>query len=382
VPEDPERARAHGDAGSAAFGRRLETIVAIAALALLVVGCVVVLRPFFSALLWAMILTYSTWPAYAWLEGHLQHSPSVAALIMTGLLALAFILPLILVATTLTDAAAALAESLRHLLGRGPPPPPDWVARLPLVGPELSTSWRELASNTSEFAAFVQPYLANARAWAFGAGIAMGNAALELSLSVFAAFFLYRDGMRMIERIRTIGQRIAGDNVHHLLLVTSSTIRGVVYGTVGGALAQGVLAALGFWLAEVPGALFLGSLTFLFGLVPGGPPLIWVSVTLWLVSVDRIGWAVFMAVWGFFGISGVDNLIKPYLISRESQMPILVVLLGVLGGALAFGFIGIFLGPTLLGVAYALLVDWSTGERERHRAAATSPPGGPAAPRN
>jgi predicted PurR-regulated permease PerM len=128
--------------------------------------------------------------------------------------------------------------------------------------------------------------------------------------------------------------------------------------------------------------LFLGSLTFLFGLVPGGPPLIWISATFWLASEDRFGWAVFMAAWGLFVVSGVDNLVKPYLISRSNRMPLLVVFLGVLGGAVAFGFIGIFLGPTLLGVGYALLVDWSAGEQERRRAAGPPMPQGEAGPRN
>jgi predicted PurR-regulated permease PerM len=348
------------ESSSAGFGRRIELIAALTAVALLVVGCVVVLRPFFSALLWAIILTYSTWPAYARLERRLRRPPWLAALIMTVALALAFILPLLLVATALTDVATGFADWLRHLLDQGPPPPPAWIARLPLVGPDLLDQWRELASNTAEFAEFAKPHLVHARAWALATGVAIGGAALELSLSVVAAFFLYRDGIYVVDRIRAIGQRIAGDRVHHLLLVTASTIRGVVYGTVGGALVQGILASLGFWLAGVPAALFLGSLTFLFGLVPGGPPLIWISVAVWLVSEGRIGWALFVALWGFVLISGLENVIKPYLISRESRLPFLVGFLGVLGGALAFGFIGVFLGPTLLGVAYALLLDWAS----------------------
>jgi predicted PurR-regulated permease PerM len=350
-----------GEPRTISVARRIETIAALTAAALLAVGCVVVLRPFFSGLLWAMILTYSTWPAYAWLEARLRHRPSLAALIMTLLLALAFVLPMIFLATTLADAATLYADSLRRLLEQGPPPPPEWIAALPLIGPDLLQAWRNLASDASEFAAFAQPYLANARAWALGAGVAIGGAVLELSLSVCAAFFFYRDGIRVVDRIRAIGQRIVGDQVHHLLRVTTSTVRGVVYGTVGGALAQGLLAALGFALAGVPATLFLGSLTFLFGLVPGGPPLIWIAVSIWLVTVDQVGWALFMVLYGFFVISGVDNLIKPYLISRESQMPFLIVFLGVIGGAMAFGFIGVFLGPTLLGVAYALPLEWGSG---------------------
>ena len=344
---------------SPGFGRRIELIAAIAGAALLVIGCVMVLRPFFSALLWAMILTYSTWPAYAWLEARLQHRPRLAALLMTAALALAFLLPLLLIASTLTGLATTFADWLRHLLAQGPPPPPDWIGRLPLVGPDLLGRWRELASNTEAFAAFVQPYLVDARTWALTAGEGIGMAALELSLSVLAAFFLYRDGIVVVARIRAIGQRLVGDKVHHLLLVTASTIRGVVYGTVGGALVQGALATLGFAIAGVPAVLFLGSLTFLFGLVPGGPPLVWLTVAAWLLSEERVGWAIFVALWGFFLISGLENVVKPYLISRESRLPFLVGFLGVLGGAFAFGFIGVFLGPILLGVAYAIVLDWA-----------------------
>lgn len=353
--------------------RRIETIAALVALALLVVGCVLVLRPFFSALLWAMILTYSTWPAYAWLESRLGHRRSLAALLMTLLLLAAFVLPLALVGSSLAGTLTATAEGVRTALDRGPLPlPPAWVADLPLVGPELAAAWHELATDTSELAAFVRPYLVNARQWAVGAGLALGGAVLELSLSVFAAFFLYRDGIHVVQGIRLLGLRIVGEQAHHLLLVTSATVRGVVYGVIGAAIAQGAAAALGFLIAGVPAALFLGFLTFLLGLVPMGPPLIWIPAALWLISADRLGWALFMAAWGFFVISGVDNLIKPYLISRESRMPLLLVFLGVLGGAFAFGFIGIFLGPTLLGVAYALVLDW-TQERVQQHAPPPSP---------
>lgn len=358
------------DGGSAPlFVRRIETIAAITGLSLLAIGCVMVLRPFFTALLWAMVLTYSTWPVYAWLEGKLRHRTWLAALLMTLLLALAFILPLAFLAATMADAVTAFADSLRRLLEQGPPLPPLWVRELPGIGPELDDAWRELAGNTAEFAAFMRPYLLNARGWAIGAGLTLGAAILELSLSVLAAFFFYRDGMRVIERVRAIGHRILGDRVHQLLQVTSATLRAVVYGTIGGAVAQGIVAALGFYIAGVPGAMFLASATFLFGLVPGGPPLIWISVTIWLASTDQLGGAAFMALWGFFGISGVDNLIKPYLISRGSSLPILLVILGVFGGAAAFGFIGLFLGPTLLGVAYALILDWSALAQPRTRPA-------------
>lgn len=347
------------------FVRRIEAIVAVVALTLLAIGCIIVLRPFFSALLWAMILTYATWPGYVWLRAHFTDRPSLAAFLMTVLLALAFVLPLVLVGNTMADTVGAAADNLREIVELGPPLPPTWVKDVPLIGPELDAIWRNFAINTGDFVAFIRPYLAGAREWAIEAGLTVGRAVLELSLSVLAAFFFYRDGERAVAQVRIIGQRVIGERAHHLLLVTSDTVRGVVYGIIGAAIAQGILAAIGFSIAGVPAPLFLGFLTFLLGLIPMGPPLVWVPVTLWLFSVDRIGWAVFMAVWGFFGISGVDNFIKPYMISRESRAPLLLVFLGVIGGILAFGFIGIFLGPILLGVAYALIVEWTAVEQAK-----------------
>lgn len=119
---------------------------------------------------------------------------------------------------------------------------------------------------------------------------------------------------------------------------------------------------IGFLIAGVPGAVFLGLLTFFLSFIPMGPPLVWAPVTLWVAYVDRPAWAVFMGLWGFFIVSGVDNVIKPYLISQSANLPFVLVLLGVLGGVLAFGFIGIFLGPILLAIGYSLVLEWIAGK--------------------
>jgi predicted PurR-regulated permease PerM len=144
--------------------------------------------------------------------------------------------------------------------------------------------------------------------------------------------------------------------------VAGGTIRSVVYGILGTAFAQSILAAIGMWIAGVPGALLWAMLTFFLSVIPVGPPLVWGTATLWLLSQGSIGWAVFMGLWGFFGISGIDNIVKPYLISRGSHLPFILTLVGVLGGALAFGFIGVFLGPLLLALGYRLLQEWVSTE--------------------
>jgi predicted PurR-regulated permease PerM len=159
-----------------------------------------------------------------------------------------------------------------------------------------------------------------------------------------------------------------------LLNVAGSTTKSVVYGIIGTAIAQAAMASIGFWIAGVPGTLLLGFLTFVLSLVPGGPPFVWVPVAIWLLYTGQPGWALFMAIWGFISISGIDNIVRPYLISRESRMPLLLVFLGVIGGVLAFGFIGIFLGPTLLALGFTLLMEWSIGGRKPVVAAAAATP--------
>ena len=142
----------------------------------------------------------------------------------------------------------------------------------------------------------------------------------------------------------------------------ANTVRGVVIGILGTALAQGVIAAIGFWLAGVKAAPLLGFVTFLLSPVPIGPPLIWAPVGIVLIQQGRVGWGIFVLVWGALVVSSIDNIIKPLIISRGSDLPFILVFLGVLGGVVAFGFIGVFLGPVLLALGYSLVTEWSAGQ--------------------
>ena len=143
--------------------------------------------------------------------------------------------------------------------------------------------------------------------------------------------------------------------------MAGNTVRGVVYGILGTALVQAVLAGIGFLIAGVPGASVLALLTFFLSVLPVGPPLVWLPATLWLFHQGSTGWGVFMLIWGV-GVSSVDNFVKPWLISQGSEMPFLLIFFGVLGGALAFGFIGVFIGPTLLAVGYRLVEEWASSQ--------------------
>ncbi len=343
---------------------RIDKFAGIALVTVLITGCFAVLRPFLFAILWALILSFSTWPIYQRMERAVAGRRTLAAAMMVSSVAAVLIVPLVFLGTSLAEDVTTLIDMVRQLLSEGPPAPPAWVAELPLVGSRLHDRWQEMAGSGAKLTAELMRYLVPVRDWALQGAANLGSSILHLTLSVFIAFFFYRDGAALAQTMKTLFARVGGKQAPGLLLVAGGTIKSVVYGILGTALAQGFLAAIGFLIAGVPGVLLLGVLTCVLSLIPVGPPLIWVSAAIWLFEKGDTAWAVFMALWGFLVVSSVDNVLKPYFISKGSHLPFLLVFLGVLGGVMAFGVLGIFLGPTLLAIAYAMFKQWSSRESE------------------
>ncbi len=347
---------------------RVENLLTIAALVFLVVGCLSVLAPFVSALLWAVILSFSTWGIYERLLRLCGQRRRLSALLMTMILALVLLAPVLLVTAQLGDNLNHLSRAVKHFIDTGLPRPPGWLAQLPIIGDYVRDYWVSMlddplarGSASGEAISWLQAQAKPISAWLFKRGLDVGQAILQLTLSIFAAFYLYRDGVNVAARFRAGMEHIAGKRAQALIDLAARTVKGVVYGILGTSLAQGAAAAIGFSLAGVPGPLFLGLITTVVSIIPGGPPAVWIPATIWLLYEQSTGWAVFMAVWGFLVISGIDNFVRPYLISQGTALPFLLVMLGVIGGLLAFGFIGIFLGPTLLAVGFAVLREWTRG---------------------
>jgi predicted PurR-regulated permease PerM len=353
--------------------KRVEQIIQIVAIVVLVIGCFMVLRPFLAAILSAAILCFSTWPVYEWLERKLGGRNWLAALVMTLLMALVLVLPLIAITVSYADEVPQLVERAREMLSQGLPEPPSWVSSIPLVGEQIDTAWRDLAGNREKLAEMLKRLLQPARQVLVYSGFLIGEGAAQFTLIAFVSYFFYRDGAALVRALRNALNRLAGDQTGRLLEIVGGTINGVVYGIVGTGIAQGIAALVGFLIAGVPGAPMLAFVTCFLSIIPAGPVLIWLGATAWLVAIDQAGWAIFMALWGFFVISGIDNIVKPLLISRGSSLPFALVLLGVLGGVLAFGFVGIFLGPTLLAVGFNLIRSWTARHQGQPEPAPSTP---------
>lgn len=351
--------------------RRIELTAQIAAITILVIGCFLVLRPFLAATLFAASVCLSTWPVYAWLRDKLGGRNTLAATAATLILVIIGLVPFVLLVTALIDDVPRVADWVREAFVTGPPDPPAWLIGIPVVGEYLDAYWHRMVDSRDELLALGKRFLEPARIFLLALGRVLGEGILQLTLATFIGFFLYRDGDALVDTIRGAAQRLAGNLAEPMLATIANTVIGVMYGIVGTALAQGVIAAIGFWIAGVPSALLLGAATFLLSPVPIGPPIVWGGAAVWLFMEDKLGWAVFIIVWGTLVVSSIDNFVKPLLISRGAAMPFVLVLLGVFGGVFAFGFIGVFLGPTLLAVGYSLTRKW-VGAEPLH--AAPAPP--------
>jgi predicted PurR-regulated permease PerM len=337
----------------------------IICLFVLLAGCYLVLREFMNAVIWAAILCFSTWPIYSWLARRLGNRPTLAATVMMILVVLVVVIPVTLLGMSMAHDVEKMAKWVQSLLREGAPAPPSWLAKIPLVGKMVEAYWSDLAQDTNRPLELLEGFLKNSKNWFLARGKELVVSLFELGITLFVAFFFYKDGESIGRKARNVLSQVTGPHTQNLLDVVGGTAKGVVYGVLGTALAQGTLAAVGFWITGVPMALLLGMLTFFLSLIPMGPPLVWIPASFWLICEGSLGWGIFMALWGLLVVSSVDNFLKPYLISRGSNLPFALVFLGVLGGLVAFGPIGVFLGPILLAVGYTLLKVWGSEEGER-----------------
>ncbi|MFQ6347372.1 AI-2E family transporter [Pseudomonas sp. R11F] len=326
-----------------------------------------VMAPFWSALFWGAVLAFASWPLMRLLTRWLGGRESLAAGILTLCWMLLVAVPLVWLGFNLADHVRDAVGLIKDIQVDGLPAAPAWLNSIPFVGDRLVAAWDSIDQQGAALMVSIKPYLGQVGNWLLARSAQIGGGILELTLSLVFVFFFYRDGPRLAVFVHRLLERLIGERAGYYIELVAGTVQRVVNGVIGTAAAQALLALIGFLIAGVPGALVLGIVTFLLSLIPMGPPLVWIPATAWLAWKGDYTYAVFLGVWGTFIISGVDNVLKPYLISRGGNLPLVIVLLGVFGGLIAFGFIGLFIGPTLLAVAYSLLTDWSATQAQGRR---------------
>jgi predicted PurR-regulated permease PerM len=336
---------------------------------LLAFACLLVLRPFITALAWAAILVFCTWPAFRFLTDRLRLSPGWAAAVMVTAEFLLLGLPLVLAAPTGRADFDGISAWVEAAVAAGPPDVGAVLAAIPLIGGFLAGWWERIGLDFTGLVELLRPYMGRTAQAGLSLLLALLSGLAEVLLAIFLAFFLYKDGPAIAAQSEALLKRLTGERARHMVELTGNVTRGVVYGLLGTAVVQGAMTSLGLWISGVPQAVLLGVVAGFVSIFPVGAPLVWIPSALWLLTQGQTGWGVFLFLYGALGISSVDNFIRPWLISRGADLPFLLTLLGALGGVFAFGLIGLFLGPVVLAVGYSLLKDWAKQEEASRPAA-------------
>jgi len=340
-------------------------------LSVLLLAGLVVLQPFVTAVVWAAILVYVSWPLYQRLLARLHGRRGLAAFTMTLVLAVVLVaVPAWLLfmlqregygamrdAVALLRAGVELPEPLAAIPWLGP-----WLEeQLALLGGDRETLGRQLAAMSEQWGQWL-----GARAVSLLGDLGLN--AMRFAIALLTAFFLFRDGERLIAQSRQVLQSLLGARVRAYFDAVGDTTRAVVYGLLLAAIVQGFMAGLGYWAAGISAPVFWGAATAMLALIPFGATLVWVPMGLWLLLTGHFAAGVGLLLWGMLAVSWIDNLVRPMVISGVSNVPFLIVLFGVLGGLGAFGLIGLFVGPVILAVLLAIWREWAASEAAAVRA--------------
>ncbi|HUC09562.1 MAG TPA: AI-2E family transporter YdiK [Stellaceae bacterium] len=318
-----------------------------------------ILWPFLPATIWATTLVVATWPVMLRVQRRLWNRRPLAVAVMTLALLLVFVAPFWL-------AVATIAQNFDTLMGWGhaivafrlPATPPDWLAKLPLFGSQIVLLWRRVeASGIDEIAAKAAPYAGGAAGWFVGALSGFSITIVQLLLTLVIAAILYAGGDRAELMAERFGHRLAGVRGRESVRLAGQAIRSVALGVVVTALVQSIMTGVGLAAAGVPLATVLTAVTFMLCIAQIGPGLVLIPAVVWLYWSGQAGWGTALLVWSLVVLS-IDNFVRPLLMRKSVHLPLVLLLAGVIGGLIAFGLVGVFLGPVVLAVAYTLLQAW------------------------
>jgi predicted PurR-regulated permease PerM len=334
------------------------TVLAVLCIAGLIAASFVVIRPFLGALVWATTLVIATWPLMLKLQAALGGRRGLAVTLMTLALLLIVVLPL----SAAIGAIVVNSDRIMALVVAVPdfhfPAAPSWLADIPLVGEAAVEQWAKVAGHdAAEIARLATPYIGTITSWFVGAAGSAGGMIVHLLLTIAIAAVLYATGETAAKWCRRFGRRLAGSRGEEVVVLAGQATRGVALGVVVTAIAQSLVAGAGLALAGVPRAGILTAIILMLCIAQLGPVLVLVPAVIWLFATGATVPGIILVVFTVIALT-MDNFLRPFLIKRGADLPLLLILVGVIGGLLAFGLLGLFLGPVVLAITYTLLQNW------------------------
>jgi predicted PurR-regulated permease PerM len=332
--------------------------LAVLFIGLLIVASLWVLRPFIAATIWAATVVVATWPMMLALQGRLGGRRWLAVTVMTGAMLLLLVVPLVLAVSTIIDYADDIGEWAKATVAAGVPSPPEWVGRIPLVGSKLWREWQRLqAASQEELAVQAAPYVRTGVGWLAGQAGDFGLLLLHFLLTVLITAILYTTGETAARGVRRFAHRLAGPRGDDSVVLAGQAIRAVALGVVVTAIVQTAAAGIGLGVAGIPYAAALTAMIFILCIAQLGPILVMAPAVGWLYWSGHAVWGSVLLVWTLL-VGALDNVLRPMLIKRGADLPLLLIFAGVIGGLVSFGVIGLFVGPVILAVTYRLLEWW------------------------
>jgi len=325
---------------------------------MLILGAFLIVRPFLSSFVWASMIVVATWPIMRELERRLWNRRWLAVTVMTVALVLVFVLPVMMAVSTIIEHGDTIVGWAKSLSKASLPPLPEWAPRIPVIGPRIASAWQELGKGGGQgMLARIAPQLGNVFGWLVAQAGSLGMLLVQALLTLLISVILYVNGETAVTGILAFARRMGGDRGDSALEVAGRAIRGVALGVVVTAILQALLAGLGLLVAGVPLAGLLTVFVFVLAVAQIGALPVLLPAVLWLYWQDSTTWATVLAVWSLI-VLNVDNVVRPILIQRGAKLPLMLIFVGVIGGLIAFGMVGIFVGPVVLAVTYELLVVW------------------------
>jgi predicted PurR-regulated permease PerM len=337
------------------------TTLSVLFIGVLIAASFWILRPFVISIIWAAVIVIATWPILERLEARVAKKRGLAVAIMTVAILLIVLVPVTLAVLTIVGNADNIAARVRSLVSFHISSPPQWLERVPLKGEKLAAQWREFAAlSPDERTSLVTPYAQPVMQWFVAKAGSFGMTMLQFILTTIIAAIMYAKGEVARSGILSFARRLGGPQGEDVAVLGAKAIRGVALGIVLTAIIQTALGGAGLFITGVPAATLLTAVMFMLCLAQIGPALVLVPAVIWLYWQDSALWGTILLIFTIFALV-IDNVIRPILIKKGADLPLLLIFAGVIGGLIAFGVIGLFIGPVVLAVTYTLLKVWVTG---------------------
>ncbi|MGZ6231543.1 MAG: AI-2E family transporter YdiK [Syntrophales bacterium] len=344
------------------------TTLQVLSIGILITAVAWIISPFVTSIIWAGMIVVTTWPVLLALQARLKNKRWLAVAIMTAAFLLVVVVPISLAVAAVIKGADDAYVWVKSLSTFTVPPPPEWLGRIPLAGPRLTGLWRQFAQRgPEEFSTYLAPYTRQILSWFLAQAGSVGMVILQFFLTVIIAAILYVKGEATSAGILNFARRLAGQHGVAVILLAGKAIRGVALGVVVTAIIQAAIGGIGLAVAGVPAVALLTAVMFMLCLAQIGPALVLVPALIWVYSKDGALWGSILLVFSILTVT-LDNFIRPVLIKRGADLPLVMIFAGVIGGLIAFGIIGLFIGPVVLAVANTLLTAWVSDDAEREAA--------------